>query len=180
MADLEALEKSALAALHTCNSEDELKSWHTQFFGKQGEMTQAIRGIGSVAPEERKTYGQTANRVKETLTNAYEQAIEEQKKKALEASLKTDALDVTLPGRSQSRGRLHVSTQTLRQIYSIFSDMGFQVYRSREVEDDETNFEMLNMPPHHPARDMWDTFYTTKKGVILRTHTSPGQIHVMR
>jgi phenylalanyl-tRNA synthetase alpha chain len=78
------------------------------------------------------------------------------------------------------RGRLHVATQTLRTIYSIFSDMGFQIYRSREVEDDLTNFELLNMPQDHPARDMWDTFYTTTPGVLLRTHTSPGQIHVMR
>jgi phenylalanyl-tRNA synthetase alpha chain len=75
---------------------------------------------------------------------------------------------------------LHVSTQTLRSIYAIFADLGFQIYRSSEVEDDETNFGLLNMPEHHPARDMWDTFYTTKPGVLLRTHTSPGQIHVMR
>jgi phenylalanyl-tRNA synthetase alpha chain len=68
----------------------------------------------------------------------------------------------------------------MREIRAIFADMGFQVYRSREVEDDRTNFELLNMPPHHPARDMWDTFHTTTPGVILRTHTSPGQIHVMR
>ena len=87
---------------------------------------------------------------------------------------------MTLPGRPVPRGRLHISTQTLRAIYAIFADLGFQVYRSREVEDDETNFDLLNMPPHHPARDMWDTFHTTTPGVLLRTHTSPGQIHVMR
>ncbi len=87
---------------------------------------------------------------------------------------------MTLPGRPARRGRLHISTQTLRTIYAIFADLGFQVYRSPEVEDDETNFGLLNMPPHHPARDMWDTFHTTKPGVLLRTHTSPGQIHVMR
>jgi phenylalanyl-tRNA synthetase alpha chain len=68
----------------------------------------------------------------------------------------------------------------LRDVYAVFADLGFQVYRSREVEDDQTNFTLLNMPPHHPARDMWDTFHTTEPGVILRTHTSPGQIHVMR
>jgi phenylalanyl-tRNA synthetase alpha chain len=77
-------------------------------------------------------------------------------------------------------GRLHVATRDMRRITAIFADMGFQVYRSREVEDDLTNFELLNMPPHHPARDMWDTFHTTTGGVLLRTHTSPGQIHVMR
>ena len=104
----------------------------------------------------------------------------QEKERALERSLTADALDVTLPGRPVPRGRLHVATQTLRHIYGIFADLGFQIYRSREVEDDLTNFELLNMPPHHPARDMWDTFHTTTPGVLLRTHTSPGQIHVMR
>jgi phenylalanyl-tRNA synthetase alpha chain len=77
-------------------------------------------------------------------------------------------------------GRLHLATKTLREIYAIFADLGFQVFRSRDVETDENNFELLNMPPHHPARDMWDTFHTTTPGVLLRTHTSPGQVHVMR
>src|SRR5262249_55513656 len=89
-------------------------------------------------------------------------------------------IDVSLPGLPRCRGRLHVATQMLRTIYAIFSDLGFQIYRSREVEDDETNFELLNMPQDHPARDMWDTVYTTTPRVLLRTHTSPGQIHVMR
>ena len=102
------------------------------------------------------------------------------KDSALEASLRAAPLDVTLPGRPVQRGRLHIATQVMRQIRQVFADLGFQVYRSREVEDDATNFELLNMPPHHPARDMWDTFHTTTPGVILRTHTSPGQIHVMR
>jgi len=86
---------------------------------------------------------------------------------------------VTLPGRRLATGGLHPSTQTLREIYAIWADMGFQVFRSRDVEDDETNFTLLNIPPHHPARDMWDTFHTTTPGVILRTHTSPGQIRAM-
>src|SRR5205814_3335455 len=98
----------------------------------------------------------------------------------LARSLAEDKLDVTLPGRRLQPGRLHLATKTLREIYSIFADMGFQVFRSREVESDENNFELLNMPPHHPARDMWATFHTTTPGVVLRTHTSPGQIHVMR
>ncbi len=91
-----------------------------------------------------------------------------------------EQIDITLPGRPVKQGRLHLATQTLREIYAIFADMGFQVFRSREVETDENNFELLNMPPHHPARDMWDTFHTTTPGILLRTHTSPGQIHVMR
>jgi phenylalanyl-tRNA synthetase alpha chain len=98
----------------------------------------------------------------------------------MEQAMTAGAVDVTLPGRPLPRGRLHPATQTLRRINAVWADMGFQIYRSREVESDEYNFELLNIPPHHPARDMWDTFYTTKPNVILRTHTSPGQIHVMR
>jgi len=89
-------------------------------------------------------------------------------------------VDVTLPGRPARTGRLHPATQTLREIYRIFAEMGFQVYRSRDVETDDYNFTLLNIPPHHPARDMWDTFYATTPGVVLRTHTSPGQIRAMR
>jgi phenylalanyl-tRNA synthetase alpha chain len=98
----------------------------------------------------------------------------------LQAALTHERADVTLPGRPTAQGRLHLSTQTLRDIYRIFALMGFQVYRSREVETDEVNFQLLNIPPHHPARDMQDTLYTTTPNVILRTHTSPGQIHAMR
>ena len=89
-----------------------------------------------------------------------------------------DAFGVS--GRPVATGRIHPASQTLREIYDIWAEMGFQVFRSRDVEDDETNFALLNMPPHHPARDLWDTFHTTQEGVILRTHTSPGQIHAMR
>src|SRR5207244_7924717 len=140
----------------------------------------APKAVGTIPHEQRKAYGQEANRIKESLTQAYEQALAAEKERSLQASLTANPLDVTLPGRPVARGRLHVATQIMRQIYAIFADMGFQVYRTREVEDDRTNFELLNMPPHHPARDMWDTFHTTVPGVILRTHTSPGQIHVMK
>jgi phenylalanyl-tRNA synthetase alpha chain len=98
----------------------------------------------------------------------------------MERSLIEDRLDVTLPGRPLVRGRLHPTTQTLRQITAIWADMGFQVYRSREVETDEFNFQLLNFPLYHPARDMQDTFFTAENDVLLRTHTSPGQIRVMR
>jgi phenylalanyl-tRNA synthetase alpha chain len=180
MPDLASLEKRALAEVHACGDEAALRAWHTKYFGKQGEVLQAIKGIGGVPPAERRAYGQEANRVKEAVTRAYEAALAAEKKRGLERSLAEDAIDVTLPGRPVERGRLHVATQVMRDIVTIFADLGFQVYRSQEVEDDLTNFELLNMPPHHPARDMWDTFHTTTPGVLLRTHTSPGQIHVMR
>jgi phenylalanyl-tRNA synthetase alpha chain len=180
MSELASLESRALAELHSCTDDESLRAWNTKYFGKQGEVVLALKKVGTVPPAERRAYGQEANRIKEGLTRALEDAQAREKDKALERSLSAEALDVTLPGRPVPRGRLHVATTILRQIYAIFAELGFQIYRSREVEDDLTNFELLNMPPHHPARDMWDTFHTTTPGVLLRTHTSPGQIHVMR
>lgn len=178
MSDLASLEERALADLRSCADEAALRAWKTRYLNN--EVDQAVKKVSTLPPAERPAYGKQANELKKKLIAAHETKDAEMKERALARSLASDALDVTLPGRPTRRGRLHVSTQTLRAIYGIFADLGFQVYRSREVEDDETNFGLLNMPPHHPARDMWDTFHTTKPGVLLRTHTSPGQIHVMR
>jgi phenylalanyl-tRNA synthetase alpha chain len=180
MPDLASLEQTALAELNGCADEEALRAWHARYLGDKGELKAAIKKINEVPKEERPGYGQAVNKVKETLTQADEKKQAELKEKALEKSLTTGALDISLPGRPSPRGRLHIATQVLRDIYAIFAHLGFQVFRSREVEDDLHNFEYLNMPPHHPARDMWDTFHTTTPGVLLRTHTSPGQIHVMR
>lgn len=178
--DLADLEKRARAELAACGDESALRAWNSKYFGKTGEVALALKEISKVPAAERPAFGQEVNRIKVALTEAYEQALTALKDQELAKSLEADALDVTLPGRPVARGRLHPSTQTLRKICRIFAELGFQVYRSREVEDDTTNFELLNMPEHHPARDMWDTFHTTTPGVLLRTHTSPGQIHVMR
>ncbi len=178
MSELESLEQRALADLQICADEEALRAWSTRYL--KGELEQTVKKIGTLPPAERPSFGKRANELKRKLNQAYETAAAAEKERALERSLTSDALDVTLPGRSARRGRLHVSTQTLRSIYAVFADLGFQIYRSSEVEDDDTNFGLLNMPEHHPARDMWDTFHTTKPGVLLRTHTSPGQIHVMR
>jgi phenylalanyl-tRNA synthetase alpha chain len=180
IADLKALEERAVAELRGAPDEAALRQWNTRYFGKTGEMVAALKRVSEVAPDQRKIYGQEANRIKESLTAAYDKALAERQEADLARSLAEERLDVTLPGRAPQAGRLHLATQTLREIYAIFADMGFQVFRSREIESDENNFELLNMPPHHPARDMWDTFHTTTPGVLLRTHTSPGQIHVMR
>jgi len=178
MSTLASLEERALADLRSCTDEATIRAWGTRYL--KGELDQAVKKIGTLAPAEKPAYGKQLNELKKKLTEAYESALAADKARTIEHSLTSAALDVTLPGRPAHRGRLHVSTQTLRSIYAIFADLGFQVYRSPEVEDDETNFGLLNMPEHHPARDMWDTFHTTKPGVLLRTHTSPGQIHVMR
>jgi phenylalanyl-tRNA synthetase alpha chain len=179
MSDLATLEQRARADLTACRDETALRAWHTQYFGKTGEAQKAFDRLKELPPAEKPAYGKEFNRLKTELTRTYEEALGRVKEQALAASLTANALDVTLPGRLVPRGRLHVATQVMRQITGIFADLGFQVYRSRQVESDRMNFELLNMPEHHPARDMWDTFHTTVPGVLLRTHTSPGQIHVM-
>jgi phenylalanyl-tRNA synthetase alpha chain len=177
---LSALLADGQAELASCTDEATLRAWNTKYFGDKGLMKAALSAIGKVPKEQRASYGQEANRVKVALESSYTTALDAAKEAALQLSLTTNPLDVTLPGRAPQRGRIHPATQILREITGIFGELGFQVYRSREVETDEINFELLNMPPHHPARDMWDTFFTTVPGTVLRTHTSPGQIHVMR
>src|SRR5262245_20579545 len=179
-AELGDLLQRALAELKACADEAALRQWNTKYFGDNGEVKKALAGVGKVPKDQRPAYGKQVNEIKIQLEAAYAAAFAAEKERALERSLTEDVVDVTLPGRPVERGRLHLATRTLREIQGIFADMGFQVYRSRDVEDDETNFELLNMPPHHPARDMWDTFHATTPGLLLRTHTSPGQIHVMR
>ncbi|MGL6074337.1 MAG: phenylalanine--tRNA ligase subunit alpha [Fimbriiglobus sp.] len=180
MSDWKALEDSGRAELAAASDEAAIRAWNTKYFGDKGLIKAALSAMGKIPKEERAAVGQEANRVKVALEAEYNTCLEAVKEAALMASLSANPLDVTLPGRPRTPGTLHPATQILREIYAIFADMGFQVYRSREVESDELNFELLNMPPHHPARDMWDTFFTTTPGQILRTHTSPGQIHVMR
>jgi phenylalanyl-tRNA synthetase alpha chain len=180
MSTLADLEHRALTELSACADEAGLRAWHTRYFGDKGEMRAAMKKIGDLPGAEKRAYGQQANALQAMLTRAYDEALAAAKLRALEHSLATEKLDVTLPGRAVPRGRLHPSTQALRAIYAVFAELGFQIYRSPDVEDDDMNFGLLNMPEHHPARDMWDTFHTTTPGVLLRTHTSPGQIHVMK
>jgi phenylalanyl-tRNA synthetase alpha chain len=175
---LDTLEKETLEDINKIDTLEELRALRRDVL--EGEITDVLRSIGSLPPEERPAVGRRGNEVKNTLQAAFEERASEIEEQELERELKEGALDVTLPGRPVLAGRLHPATRTLREITAIWAEMGFQVFRSRDVEDDETNFTLLNIPQHHPARDMWDTFYTTEEGVILRTHTSPGQIHVMR
>ncbi len=177
---LEALYRQASEELESVSSSADLEAWERRTVGRKGEITLLLRQTGQLPPGQRAEFGRRANAIKRLLTEAFaarEALIREQE---LVQSMEKGQLDVTLPGRRVPVGGLHPATQTLREIYAIWAEMGFQVYRSRDVETDENNFELLNIPPHHPARDMWDTFYTTTPGVILRTHTSPGQIHAMR
>lgn len=177
---IEKIEQEALEGLSHASDQDSLQAWKVKYLGRSAELGKVLEGLRDLSKEERPAAGRRANQAKSNLEVAYERRFEELRKDELERSLREERIDVTLPGRRYARGRLHPTTQTLRMIYEIWAEMGFQIYRSREVEWDEFNFELLNMPAHHPARDMWDTFYTTTPGVVLRTHTSPGQIHVMR
>jgi len=177
---LSHIEAAALAALAQTPDTTALEAWRVAHLGRSAPLMAVLGDLGRLDKAERPAIGQRGNEVKRALEAAYAARAEALRAAEMEAALRLGALDVTLPGRPRAQGRLHPATQGLRQIYAVFADMGFQIYRSREVESDEYNFELLNMPPHHPARDMWDTFYTTTPNVILRTHTSPGQIHAMR
>lgn len=176
---LEQLEKDALTALERVETAEALEEWHRSYLGRKGALTTILRSVGSLPPDERPAVGQRANEVKKRLEAAYEARAGVVRQMQLARELEAGAIDVTLPGRPVGPGHLHLTTRTLRQIIAIFAEMGFQVYEARDVETDEMNFGLLNMPPHHPARDMWDTFWITDE-VLLRTHTSPGQIRVMR
>ncbi len=177
---LRAMEKQALAALEQAGDLSAVEEWRVAYLGKKGALSQILRGLGRLSPQERPAAGQAANRAKNALETAYESRKAVLEQEAIAQAFRAEAVDVTLPGRPPALGRLHISTRSLREIYDIFGRMGFSVYETREVETDEINFQALNIPPHHPARDMWSTFYTDREGVVLRTHTSPGQIHVMR
>src|SRR5687767_14783331 len=177
---LQGIETSTLAELEALTDSASLQQLESRVLGKKGELTQILRTLGQLPAEDRPKVGQRANEVRVALEEAFKQREELIRAHELGRSLEEGSIDVTLPGRPVPTGRIHPATQTLREIYDIWAEMGFQVFRSREVEEDDVNFTLLNMPQHHPARDMWDTYHTTQDGVILRTHTSPGQIHAMR
>jgi phenylalanyl-tRNA synthetase alpha chain len=177
---LAGVQQAALAGLAAARDEQALAAWRIAHLGRNSAVMQVFARLPQFDKAVRPALGQRANQVKLALEEAFNQRSQQIKEEALQHSLSSEGLDVTLPGRRPAPGRLHPSTQTLREIYRIWGDMGFQVYLAPDVETEENNFELLNIPAHHPARDMWDTFHTTTPGVLLRTHTSPGQIRVMR
>jgi phenylalanyl-tRNA synthetase alpha chain len=182
--ELTDLESRAVQTLAKINNQNELLEWKSAYLGKQGVLPRLSKGLGGVPPDQRRDVGAKFNEVRQRLEQALEDAEDRLKRAALMDELETDQVDVTLPGRAPSVGRLHPVTIVLRDVIDTFAEMGFQVWDSPEVETDELNFGLLNFPPDHPARDMQDTFYVeTPPGsppVVLRTHTSPGQIHAMR
>ena len=177
---LEQLFAEAKEGLVSAESTTDIENWYRSYLGRNGSIKEISKGIRDVAPEERGAFGKKVNDVQQALQVASDEKLAALKAADLERKISAEGIDVTLPGRQQPKGGLHPSTIVLREIYRIFGDMGFQIYRSSDVVTDEYNFEWLNMPPEHPARDMQDTFYTEQEDVLLRTHTSPGQIFAMR
>ncbi len=182
---LNEIEKTALEALRSVADPSALDAWRAAQLGRSSPLMTVFAGFGKLSKEEKPVVGQAANRVKVVLESALEKKSAEIKNAALAESLSAEKLDVTLPGRAIKVGRLHPATQQLRRVLSILAEMGFQVYASREVETDEMNFQALNFPLHHPAREMQDSFYVEAAGrgdnpMLMRTHTSPGQIRAMR
>ena len=178
------LRTDALAALAAAGDQKALAAWHVEYLGRKGRLTAILRGLAGLAVEERKSQGAAANALKGELESAYEARTEELRRASLDASIETGKIDVTLPPRPHRRGGLHPVTRTLRSILDAFRSMGFSVYEGPEVELDYYNFEALRIPADHPARDMWDTMWVDeqvdgRRPMLLRTHTSPGQIRVM-
>jgi phenylalanyl-tRNA synthetase alpha chain len=182
---LNEIQTNGLQSLAAVQDEAALESWSIAHLGRSSPLMGVFGGLGGLTKDERPAVGHAANRVKAALEAALAEKTSAVHELTLARSLGETRLDVTLPGRPIRRGRLHPSTQQLRRVLAILAEMGFQVYTSPEVETDEMNFQLLNFPPHHPAREMQDSLYVDagNRGdnpILLRTHTSPGQIRAMR
>ncbi len=177
--DLEALRDETLRSVAETTDVAALEALQLDVLGKKGRLTGILRGIGGLPAEDRPRVGAIANAVREAIEAAIAERETVVRGQALEARLRAEAVDVTTPGRPIRRGTLHPINETIGRIAEIFGQFGFVVYEGPEVEDDLRNFQMLNIPPDHPARDLWDTLYVDVEGYLLRTHTSPGQIRVM-
>ncbi len=178
-ADLEALRARSVRVAGDAPDTTVLDALELEVLGKKGELTAILRGIGGLPAEDRPKVGAIANDVRQAVEAALAAARTTLGGAELATRLAAEAMDVTTPGRPIRRGSLHPIVETAREIAEVFAQFGFVVYEGPEIEDDVTNFQMLNIPPDHPARDLWDTLYLDVDGRLLRTHTSPGQIRVM-
>ena len=178
MENLEALTQQALAAVSEAQDVAALDQVRVQFLGKKGEITSLMKNLGTVAPEDRPKMGAVINEAKDQVENAISARKQLLETAALDAKLAAETIDITLPGRAMQEGSLHPVTRTLERIEAFFAGAGYEVAEGPEVEDDFHNFEALNIPSHHPARAMHDTFYFDAT-TLLRTHTSPVQVRTM-
>ena len=180
MSDLKKIRDEFLSKLRSKLDLSQVNQLKTELFGKNGLITKQFKKIGSISVSERKKYATELNNIKDELQNLINSKIGEIEISEVNEKLKKEKIDVSLPERSITRGKIHPVSQTIDEISSIFSEIGFSVEEGPDVENEFNNFTALNTPDHHPARDMHDTFYLDeKKQKLLRTHTSPVQIRTM-
>ena len=175
---LEQLKISTLQAIAAAPGEESIQEIRVRVLGRKGELTGLMKGLGALPAEDRPAVGQLVNTVKEAIEEALEAALGAARENATTARLQSERIDVTLPGRRLSGGTKHPVTLVIEEVCDIFAGLGFSVAEGPEIEHDWYNFEALNFPPEHPARDMQDTFFTDGE-LLLRTHTSPVQIRTM-
>lgn len=175
---LENIESEAIKETSSCDSIKGLDDLRVKFLGKKGELTAILKQMGKLSAEERPVIGQLANKIRQDIENVITAKMNELKEKEQAAKIAAESIDITLPGKPQSLGKLHPLSIVENEIKEIFMGMGFSVADGPEVEYDYYNFEALNLPPDHPARDTQDTFYITDN-ILLRTQTSSVQVHVM-
>ena len=176
--DIDGILKNALDAVQQAEDLRVLDDVRVNFLGKKGELTGLLKGLGQLDPAERPKAGALINEAKTAVQEALRDRKSALENEQLEAALAAEKLDVTLPGRAPEQGGLHPVTQAMLRIEEIFVGAGYDVVQGPEIENDYYNFEALNIPAHHPARAMHDTFYFAD-GTLLRTHTSPSQVHTM-
>jgi len=175
---LEALKVTALLELSGVQSQQELNELRIKYLGKKGPLTEILRGMGALGAEERPVIGQVANDVRAAIELVIEEKQAAYQQQETENRLRAETIDVTLPGRPSPQGAVHAINKVVQQIEDIFLGMGFTIVEGPEVERDYYNFEALNLPKDHPARDMQDSFYITDE-ILMRTHTSPVQVRTM-
>ncbi|WDA69295.1 phenylalanine--tRNA ligase subunit alpha [Lactococcus lactis] len=175
---IEDLRKRTLSDLLSVADEKTLNNLRTVMLGKKGELTEILKGMKDLTNEERPVIGALANAFRDEFGAKFEAKKVEIEQAVMNAALESETLDVTLPGKAQKKGSHHILTQTQEEIEEIFLGMGYEIVDGYEVETDHYNFERMNLPKDHPARDMQDTFYITNE-VLLRTHTSPMQARTM-
>jgi phenylalanyl-tRNA synthetase alpha chain len=179
MEDVDAIVRKAIAAFAAIDDPDQLEQAKARFLGRAGELTELLKGLAKLPPEERPAFGTRVNAAKQALETALRERREAIEQRKLETSLAREVLDVTLPGRGLGAGGQHPVTRTMERIEALFRSMGFEVADGPEIETDYYNFTALNQPENHPARSMHDTFYLAGGEHLLRTHTSPIQIRYL-
>lgn len=175
---LENMRREALDSISRVEELEQLEKVRVEYLGKKGKLTQILRGMGELPPEERPIIGKLSNQIKDAISSRLQEKKDELEELERQKRLREETVDVTLPGHQFIRGGLHPLTKTLREIKEIFVGMGFEVATGPEVETEYYNFKALNIPENHPARDLQDTFYIDDNR-LLRTHTSPVQVRIM-